>query len=159
MWLSVVTIKTYAHISLTALCLGLPSCASIRKVKPIWILLKQETVSSSGISWDICKSAPCSKQITMPTPHLSFLQAGCPSCRPTVSKHWRQFVLPMLTHDIVCQLAVLLICSLSSLWTYRQGTCKDSKESTARVLLAWNPWLCDPICLSLIHIWRCRRRG
>ena len=28
-----------------------------RKVKPIWILLKQETVSGSGISWAICKSA------------------------------------------------------------------------------------------------------
>jgi len=28
-----------------------------RKVKPIRILLKQETVSVSGISWAICKSA------------------------------------------------------------------------------------------------------
>jgi len=36
------------------------------KVKPIWILLKQETVSGSGISWAICKSAPHSRQITMP---------------------------------------------------------------------------------------------
>ena len=33
-----------------------------------------------------CKSAPRSRQITMPTPHHSvFLQAGCPSCRPTNS--------------------------------------------------------------------------
>ena len=40
----------------------------------------------SGISWAICKSAPRSRQITMPTPHRSvFLQAGCPSCRPTNS--------------------------------------------------------------------------
>ena len=29
-----------------------------RKVKPIWTLQKQETVSGSGISWAICKSAP-----------------------------------------------------------------------------------------------------
>jgi len=35
---------------LTALCLGLPGCAGTRKVKPIWILLKQDTVSGSGIS-------------------------------------------------------------------------------------------------------------
>ena len=42
-----------------------------RKVKPIWILLKQETVSGSGISWAICKSAPRSRQITMPAPHHS----------------------------------------------------------------------------------------
>ena len=53
---------------------------------PIWILLKQETVSGSGISWAICKSASRSRQITMPAPHHSvFLQAGCPSCRPTNS--------------------------------------------------------------------------
>ena len=36
------------------------------------------TVSSSGISWAICKSAPCSRQITTPAPPpLRFLQAGC----------------------------------------------------------------------------------
>ena len=65
---------------------GLPRWAGTRKVKPIWILLKQETVSGSGISWDIRKSAPHSRQITIPTPHHSvFLQAGCPSCRPTNS--------------------------------------------------------------------------
>ena len=52
----------------------------------MWILLKQETVSGSGISWTICKSAPHSRQITMPVPHRSvFLQAGCPSCCPTNS--------------------------------------------------------------------------
>ena len=65
---------------------GLPGRAGTRKVKPIWILLKQETVSGSGISRAICKSAPRSRQITMPVPHhSSFLQAGCPSCRPTNS--------------------------------------------------------------------------
>jgi len=37
--------------------------------KTIWILLKQEAVSGSGISWAICKSV--------------FLQAGCPSYRST----------------------------------------------------------------------------
>jgi len=61
---------------------GLPGWASTRKVKTIWILLKQEIVSGSGISWAICKSAPCSRQITNP---LSFKQARCPSCHPTNS--------------------------------------------------------------------------
>ena len=57
-----------------------------RRAVTIWISLKQETVSGSGISWAICKSAPCSRQTTMPAPHHSvFLQAGCPSCRPTNS--------------------------------------------------------------------------
>jgi len=77
---------THTHTRLTALCPGLPGWAGTRKVKPIWILLKQQTVSGSGISWTICKSAPHSRQITMPAPHhWSFLQAGCPSCRPTKS--------------------------------------------------------------------------
>ena len=45
--------------------------------------LKQETVSGSGISWAICKSAPRFRQIT-PAPHQSvFLQAGYPACHPT----------------------------------------------------------------------------
>ena len=39
-------------------------------------------MSGSGISWAICKSAPRSRQITMPASHCSFLQARCPSCRP-----------------------------------------------------------------------------
>jgi len=34
---------------------------STRKVKPIWISLKQETVSGIGIIWAICKSAPRSR--------------------------------------------------------------------------------------------------
>jgi len=74
------------HTRLTALCPGLPRWTGTRKVKPIWILLKQETVSGSGISWAVCKSAPRSRQITTLAPHLSvFLQAGCPSCRQTNS--------------------------------------------------------------------------
>jgi len=71
-----------------ALFPGLPGWAGTRKVKPIWTLLKQETVSGSGISWAIgglCKSTPRSRQITTPTPHHSVLRAGCPSCRPTNS--------------------------------------------------------------------------
>jgi len=80
---------THTHTRLTGIFPGLPRWAGTRKAKPIWILLKQETVSGSGIRWNICKSAPRSRQITMPAPHHSdtqfFLQAGCPSCRPTNS--------------------------------------------------------------------------
>ena len=57
-----------------------------QKGKPIWILLEQQTVGGSGISWAIYKSAPCSRQKTRPALHHSvFLQAGCPSCCPTNS--------------------------------------------------------------------------
>ena len=59
-------------------------------------LLEQETMSGSGISWAICKSAPCHRKITTPAPHsivtyyrysplLSFLQAECSSCHSTSS--------------------------------------------------------------------------
>ena len=58
----------------------------------ILILLKQETVSGSGISWAIWKSAPRSRQITMPAPHRSvfYRPDALPAAQPTVSKHWRQ---------------------------------------------------------------------
>ena len=64
---------------------GTTRVSRYQKGKPIWILLKQETVSGSGISWAQCKSAPRSRQITMPATHHSVLEAGCPSCRPTNS--------------------------------------------------------------------------
>jgi len=80
------------HTRLTALCPGLPGWAGTRKVKPIWILLKQETVSGSSNSWAICKSAPRTRQITTPAPPpLSFFYRpdALPAAQPTVSKHWR----------------------------------------------------------------------
>jgi len=51
--------------------------------------LKQETVSGSGISWAICKSAHHSRQITTPTTHHSVLYRpdALPAAQPTVSKH------------------------------------------------------------------------
>jgi len=64
-------VMSNTYTRLTAILLGLPRCADARKVKPIWILLKQKTVSGSGISWAICKSAPRSRQITTAAPHHS----------------------------------------------------------------------------------------
>ena len=60
---------SHTHTCLTAFCPGFPGWAGTRKVKPIWLLLKQETVSGSGISWVVCKLAPGSIQITTPAPH------------------------------------------------------------------------------------------
>ena len=76
----------HTHTHTTALCPGLLGWASTRNIKTILILLKPDRVSGSGISWAICKSAPHSRQITMPAPqHSVFLQARCSSCRPTNS--------------------------------------------------------------------------
>ena len=82
------------HTRLTALFHGLPGWAGTRKAKPIWILLKQETVS--GISWAICKSAPICRQITTPAPHHSvfYRPDALPAAQPTASKHWWQHRSP-----------------------------------------------------------------
>ena len=68
---------------------GLPGSVGTRKVKSIWILLKQETVSGSGISWAICKSALSSRQIAMPAPHHSvvYRPGALPVAQPAASKH------------------------------------------------------------------------
>ena len=72
MWITpALSTHTRTHTHLTALCPGLPGWAGTRKVKPIWILLKQEIVSGSGISWTICKSASWSRQISMQASHRS----------------------------------------------------------------------------------------
>ena len=54
--------------------------------------MKQETVSGSGISWAICKSAPRSREITTPAPHDSvfYRPDALPAAQPAASKHWRQ---------------------------------------------------------------------
>ena len=71
----------YTH-PFNSFCPGLLGWAGTRKVKPICILLKQKTVSGSGICWVICKSAPRSRQITMPAPHRSIFIDRMPFLSP-----------------------------------------------------------------------------
>ena len=73
---------THTHTRLTALFPGLPGWAGTRKAKPNWILLKQETLSGSGISWAIYKSAPRSRQISTPAPHHSVFTGRMPFLSP-----------------------------------------------------------------------------
>jgi len=86
---AVKTQVAHTHTRLTAFFPGLPGSAGTRKVKTIWILLKQETVSGSGIGWAMCKSAPSSRQITMPAPYHSvfYRPDALPAAQPTASKH------------------------------------------------------------------------
>ena len=62
---------------------------ALRCKKTIWILLKQETVSGSGISWAICNSSPRSRQLTTKAPHHSvfYRPYTLPAAKPTASKH------------------------------------------------------------------------
>ena len=87
----------YTHTRLTALYPGLLGLAGTRKVKPIWISLKQEIVSGSGIKWTICKSAPRSRQITTPAPHHSASKQ-----QTKISNHYftRRFDLHEADHSI-----------------------------------------------------------
>jgi len=103
---------------------GLPGWASTRKVKPIWILLKQETVSGSGITWDICMSASRSRQITTPAPHNSVFSRpdALPAAQPTASKHWRHHM------DIAYGYKVVKI----SLW---RGCTMQHRSCTGRYIL------------------------
>ena len=59
---------THTH-PFNGLLSGTTRVSRYQKAKPIWILLKQETVSGSGISLAMCNFAPRSRQITMPVPH------------------------------------------------------------------------------------------
>ena len=70
---------------------GTTRVSQYQKSKTDLDLLKQETVSGSGISWAICKSAPSSRQITTPAPHHSvfYRPDALPAAQPTASKHWR----------------------------------------------------------------------
>ena len=76
-------LKVYPpHTHLMAIFPGLPRWAGTRKVKPIWILLNQETVSGSGISWAMCKSASRSREYHASTPPLKFFTGRMPFLLP-----------------------------------------------------------------------------
>ena len=74
------------HIRLTASFPGQPGLVCTRKAERIWILLKQEMMGGSGISWTICRSSAFrSRQITTPAPITQFLRGKCSFWHPTNS--------------------------------------------------------------------------
>jgi len=78
--------QTHTHTCLTALCPGLPGWAGTRKVKTS---LDFTEARDSEWQWyqqghmQVCISLQTDNHAS--TQPLSFLQAGCPSCRPTNS--------------------------------------------------------------------------
>ena len=136
------TTHTHTHTRLTALCLGLPRSAGTRKVKPIWILLKQETVSGSGISWAVCKSVPRSRQITTPAPHNSVIYRpdALHAAQPTLSKHWRHNIYNYNCYNLGLQYTVYqkisLLCFAKLLYSEKhQVNSKDTLFSHFNQLL------------------------
>ena len=77
------------HTHLTAHCPELPGWAGTRKVKPVWILLKQVTVASAGPYASLHLTPdrqPCQH------PPLRFYRPDAlPAAQPTASRHWRQY--------------------------------------------------------------------
>jgi len=69
-WLMYTHTHTHTHPFNSPLS-GTTQVSRYQKGKTNLDLLEQETVSGSGISGAVCKSAPCSRQITMPAPHHS----------------------------------------------------------------------------------------
>ena len=142
----------HPHTRLTALFLGLPRWAGTRKIKLIWILQKQETVSGSGISWAICMSAPCSRQITTPAPHHSvfYRPDALPVAQPTASEHWRDNCYLLLTYLYLdmprCMQSVFSV--LFTMW-HEQACSVSSFQSTSRSVHLfytvtrhiWTKWL------------------
>ena len=118
---------THTHTRLMALFPGLPGSASTKKVKPTWILLKQETVSSNGISWAICKSAPPSRQITTPATHCFVFIGHMPFLPPNQQ---RQSTVRL--EQKCFQLAMKSICRPQQLQLCRQAVpcsrCSDRER-------------------------------
>ena len=106
-----------------ALFPGLSGWASTRKVKPIWILLEQETVNGSSI-----KSASRSRQITTPAPDHSVFYRPMPFL-PTASKHRRQCFA-----YIIWQKGVH-VCRLTELKTESRRR-REQRETDAATLVA-----------------------
>ena len=120
-------VSYYYNTRLTALFLGLPRWASTRKVKPIWILLKQETVSGSGISWARHMQACISFQTDnhTSTPQLSFFTCRIPflppnqQCQSTEGSHKNIIYISVIVQKIKklkSQLTFLTRSGLAIFW-------------------------------------------
>ena len=105
MWLesTVTAAHTHTHTRLTALCPGLPRVSRYQKGKTN---LDFTEATDSEWQWhqlghmQVCTSLQVDNHAS--TPPLSFLQAGCPSCRPTNSvKAMKAIALKALTAALV----------------------------------------------------------
>ena len=106
--------------------------ASTRKVEPIWILLEQETLSGSGISWAICKSAPRSRETTTP---VFYRPDALPAAQPTASKHWRQYYIDTHIHNHFMAISQVYL-------DYHPQTCSRKPSETANIVFLKARWLC-----------------
>jgi len=125
---------THTHTRLTALCPWLPRWVSTRKRKPIWILLEQETASGRGINWAICKSAPRSKQITMPAPHHSVFTGRMPFLPPNQQR------LSTEGTNITLSMQSKINSKSMASWSQFLGPVMHPSMSTQQLAASTNTW-------------------
>jgi len=125
---------THTHTLLTALFPGLPGWAGTRKLKPIWILLKQETVSGS---WAVCKSAPRCRQITTPAPHHSVFTGRMPFLPPNQQRQSTEGTMPDVCLSVrdhisgtTCLIFTRFLCVLP---IYGRGSVLWRRSDTLRI--------------------------
>ena len=99
---------------------GTTRVSRYQKGKPTWILLKQQTASGSGISWAICKSARCSRQITMSATHhsLFYRPDAIPAAQQTASKHYILLFKNITVYHGPRQSCMLKQCKTETLWLW-----------------------------------------
>ena len=137
---------THTHTRLTALFPGLPGWAGTRKVKPIWILLEQETVSGSGIWFTtIAKMAIC--YVLQLHLHLTFCVLDILTC------HWQISMWHPLSY-VICKLIYWWM-SWRSRWISPQSArwWHDARRCH------WWPGWCHTAFLCTIQCVGCRRNS
>ena len=140
--------QQHTHTHLTTLFPGLPGWAGTRKVKPIWILLEQETVSGSGISWAICKSCISleTDNHASTTPLKVFYRPDAlPAAQPTASKHWRHW------HSTALKISCNFLADYITHWCHSIANWSDVMWSSGK-WLRYKQWNITKNCTSFSHI-------
>ena len=117
LWWHITTIPHYPPYTL--LFPGLPGWAGTRKVKTNLDFTEAGDCewhcgSGSGISWAICKSAPRSRQITMPAPYHSVFTSWVPFLPPDQQRQSTE------GNTIVLTICYKLLSFLQQLYTVSQ---------------------------------------
>ena len=92
-------------------------------------------MSGSGISWNICKSAPRSRQITMPSPHHSVFTGRMPFLPPN-QQH--QSTEGTVNHTVIYIVnRVLIIIHFQVLYGHTKAFCLFLNRLGVIVPLSW----------------------
>ena len=113
----------HTHTRLTALFLGLPMWAGTRKVKPIGLLLNQEIVSGSDISWAVCTLLQTDNHASTPPATTQFFTGRMPFLPPNQQRHSTECnALKALKFNATVKLHTK---SVSMIWYWQCCCCKQ----------------------------------